>query len=72
MASRAGGTVDWKDRAVGVGEAIIEALLADARERGAAAIQSLALPGARATKNFFESQGMVARSILVHRWLEGR
>ena len=59
-------------RAVGVGEAIIEALLADARERGATAIQSMALPGDRATKNFFESQGMVARSILVHRWLDGR
>ena len=59
-------------RAVGVGEAIIEALLADARERGAAAIQAMALPGDRATKNFFESQGMVARSILVHRWLDGR
>ena len=59
-------------RSVGVGEAIIETLLADANERGAAAIQSMALPGDRATKNFFESQGMVARSILVHRWLDGR
>ena len=59
-------------RSVGVGEAIIEALLADATERGAVAIQSMALPGDRATKNFFESQGMVARSILVHRWLDGR
>ena len=59
-------------RSVGVGEAIIETLLADASERGAAAIQSMALPGDRATKNFFESQGMVARSILVHRWLDGR
>ena len=59
-------------RSVGVGEAIIEALLVDAIERGAVAIQSMALPGDRATKNFFESQGMVARSILVHRWLDGR
>ena len=59
-------------RSVGVGEAIIKALLDDARERGAVAVQSTALPGDRATKNFFESQGMVARSILVHRWLDGR
>jgi hypothetical protein len=41
-------------------------------ERGAVAIQSTALPGDRATKNFFESQGMVARAIIVHRWLDGR
>ncbi len=59
-------------RSVGVGEAIIEALLVGAREQGATAVQSMALPGDRATKNFFESQGMVARSILVHRWLDGR
>ena len=59
-------------RSVGVGEAIIETLLADASERGAAALQSMALPGDRATKNVFESQGMVARCILVHRWLDGR
>ncbi|MDG2427810.1 MAG: GNAT family N-acetyltransferase [Acidimicrobiales bacterium] len=64
--------VDPGARAVGVGEVLIEALMADARSRGAIAIQSLALPGDRATKNFFESQGMVARSIMVHRWLDGR
>ncbi len=64
--------VDPGARSVGVGEALIEALLADARSRGAVAIQSTALPGDRATKNFFESQGMVARAILVHRWLDGR
>ena len=64
--------VDPGGRSVGVGEALIEALKADAVERGAVAIQSTALPGDRATKNFFESQGMVARAILVHRWLDGR
>ena len=64
--------VDPGARSVGVGEALIEALKADAVERGAVAIQSTALPGDRATKNFFESQGMVARAILVHRWLDGR
>ena len=64
--------VDPEARSVGVGEALIEALKAEALARGAVAIQSTALPGDRATKNFFESQGMVARAILVHRWLDGR
>ena len=63
--------VEPEARSVGVGEALIGALLDDAQDRGAAAVQSMALPGDRATKNFFESQGMVARAILVHRWLDG-
>ncbi|MBJ30841.1 MAG: hypothetical protein CL466_05405 [Acidimicrobiaceae bacterium] len=63
--------VEPEARSVGVGEALIGSLLDDARDRGAAAVHSMALPGDRATKNFFESQGMVARAILVHRWLDG-
>ena len=62
--------VEEDAREVGVGEALIDALIGDAKSRGARAIQSLALPGDRATKNFFESQGMVARAIVVHRWLD--
>ena len=64
--------VDPDARSVGVGEAILEALLMEASGRGAAAIQSVALPGDRATKNFFEAHGMVARAIVVHRWLDER
>jgi len=64
--------VDPPARSVGVGEALLDGLLAVARERGARAIQSVALPGDRATKNFFETHGMVARSIMVHRWLDDR
>ena len=64
--------VDPDARSVGVGEALLEALLEDVRSRGAMAVQSVALPGDRATKNFFESQGMVARAIIVHRWLDDR
>ena len=56
-------------RGVGVGEAIMEALLAWARGRGCIGVDSLALPGDRHTKNFFETHGMVARSIIVHRRL---
>jgi len=64
--------VEPEARGVGVGEALVGELLENARARGAVAVQSTALPGDRATKNFFESQGMVARAILVHRWLDGR
>ena len=32
-------------------------------------MDSLALPGDRATKNFFETHGLVARAITVHRRL---
>jgi len=64
--------VEPEARSVGVGEVLMDALVDEARRRGATAIQSLALPGDRATKNFFESQGMVARAIVVHRWLDGR
>ena len=45
-------------------------LIAEATARGAVGIEALALPGDRATKNFFEAQGMVARAIIVHRQLD--
>ncbi|MBC8364468.1 MAG: GNAT family N-acetyltransferase [Actinobacteria bacterium] len=61
--------VDPGGRAVGVGEAMINLLIVEATALGAIGIESVALPGDRATKNFFESQGMVARAIIVHRWL---
>ena len=56
-------------RGVGVGEAMIEMLIAHARSRGAIGIDALALPGDRHTKNFFESAGLTARAIVVHRAL---
>ena len=57
-------------RGVGIGEAVMNHLIERARERGCAGIESIALPGDRHTKNFFESFGLVARAILVHRSLE--
>jgi ribosomal protein S18 acetylase RimI-like enzyme len=54
-------------RGVGVGEAMADALLAFCRQRGCVGVDAVALPGNRATKNFFESFGLVARAILVHR-----
>ncbi|MEM9200085.1 MAG: GNAT family N-acetyltransferase [Actinomycetota bacterium] len=57
-------------RKVGVGEAMILAIEGWARERQLAGLDSLALPGDRDTKNFFETFGLVARAIEVHRSLE--
>jgi ribosomal protein S18 acetylase RimI-like enzyme len=59
--------VDVEARGVGVGEALLDLAIAVARERGCVGIDSVALPGMRATKNFFEAAGMVARAIVVHR-----
>lgn len=56
-------------RGVGVGEAMMELLMAWAGRRGCIGVDSLALPGDRGTKNFFETHGLVARAITVHRTL---
>lgn len=57
-------------RGVGVGEAVMDELIRWCREQGCFGVDSLALPGDRHTKNFFESFGLVARAIVVHRSLE--
>lgn len=54
-------------REVAVGEHVMDALIAWAAEQGCFGVDSLALPGDRETKNFFESFGLVARAIVVHR-----
>jgi len=54
-------------REVGVGEAMMEAAVAWSVDRDCVGIDSIALPGDRATKNFFETFGLVARGIVVHR-----
>ncbi|CAN5747506.1 hypothetical protein BH24ACT3_BH24ACT3_08450 [soil metagenome] len=56
-------------RAVWVGEVIMDDLLAWCRTQGCMGVDSLALPGNRATKNFFERFGLVARAIVVHKSL---
>ena len=56
-------------RGVGVGETLLTAAVGWARRRGCIGIDSVALPGMRESKNFFESAGMVARAIIVHRAL---
>jgi GNAT superfamily N-acetyltransferase len=58
-------------RSVGVGECLMAALLEWFREQGCCGVDAMALPGHRATKNFFEESGFTARQIVMHRPLAG-
>ena len=62
--------VEPEARSIGVGEAIVDLLLEFFGEHGCIGADALALPGNRATKNFFEQHGFVARSIVMHRPLD--
>jgi GNAT superfamily N-acetyltransferase len=62
--------VDPGAREVGLGQALMDHLLDWCRAQGCFGVDSLALPGDRQTKNFFESFGLVARAIVVHRPLD--
>jgi ribosomal protein S18 acetylase RimI-like enzyme len=62
--------VERDARDVGIGEALMDAIVAFAREKSCQGIDAFTLPGNRATKNFFESHGLTARAILVHRDLD--
>jgi GNAT superfamily N-acetyltransferase len=59
--------VDPEARAVGVGEALLDAVIIWAKEQACSGVDSFALPGARETKNFFETFGMTARLLVLHR-----
>ena len=59
--------VDEGAREVGVGEAMVQQLVEFCATAGCIGIDALALPGARAAKNFFEESGFVARAIVMHR-----
>lgn len=61
--------VDPEARGIGLGEAMMNLLVAHAIGAGAIGIDALALPGDRSTKNFFETFGLKARAIVVHRSL---
>ncbi|HVE95146.1 MAG TPA: GNAT family N-acetyltransferase [Acidimicrobiales bacterium] len=64
--------VDRDAREVGVGEELLRGLVAWCASRGAVAVDSLALPGERATKNFYEAAGFKARLLTVHHRLDER
>jgi GNAT superfamily N-acetyltransferase len=56
-------------RAVSVGEVMLDEVLEWCKEKGCVGVDAHALPGNRDTKNFFETFGMTARLIVVHRAL---
>lgn len=58
--------VEEPARGVGVGEAMMSALVGWFRSQSCFGVDALALPGDRATKNFFESFGLKARLLTVH------
>lgn len=57
-------------RGVALGEHMMNATVAWAADAGCVGVDGYALPGDRATKNFFETFGLVARGIVVHRAIE--
>jgi GNAT superfamily N-acetyltransferase len=59
--------VEPEARAVGVGEAMVDQVLAWCTEHGCSGVDALALPGNRESKNFFETFGFTARALVVHR-----
>lgn len=62
--------VDEGARGVAVGEVMMDELLVWFRAKGCAGIDATALPGNRATKNFFERSGFTARLLVMHHRLE--
>ncbi len=57
-------------RQVGLGELMIDDLMAWCDERKCIGMDAMALPGHRATKNFFEEAGFTARQLIMHHRFE--
>jgi ribosomal protein S18 acetylase RimI-like enzyme len=58
--------VDHGARQISVGEHMLDAALDELRSRGIRRFDAHVLPGHRLVKNFFESGGFSARSIIMH------
>lgn len=56
-------------RGIGIGEGMINDLISWCEKAGCVGIDAMALPGHRATKNFFEESGFSARKLVMHRRL---
>ena len=56
-------------REIGFGDALLGAVIDDARAAGATGIEGAALPGDRHTKNLYERAGIVARLITTYKEL---
>ncbi|MHB8245349.1 MAG: N-acetyltransferase [Acidimicrobiales bacterium] len=73
-----GGLLCWVDaiyveaggREIGAGEALMDLVKRWASENDAEGIDVVALPGARETKNFLESNGFAARLVVMHASVE--
>lgn len=61
--------VEAEARSVGVGEAMARVLIEFCEQHQCIGMDTRALPGHRATKNFFEEQGFTARALVMHRSL---
>ena len=59
--------VEPEARGVGVGEMVVERLVAFCTDAGCLGVDATALPGHRQAKNFFERAGFSARSLVMHR-----
>lgn len=57
---------EFEAREVGVGEAMLDAIMDVLRGRGHRLFDAHVLPGHRLVKNFFEAGGFSARSIVMH------
>ena len=61
--------VDEGARQVSIGEVLLDTCIDWCRERDCIGVDAHALPGNRETKNFFETAGLTARLIVVHKAL---
>lgn len=61
---------DAEARETGIGEAMMDLVVESLQAAGCIGVDSRALPGDRETKNFFESFGLKARLLTVHRSFE--
>ena len=59
--------VEPEARGVGVGDAMLSSIVDHARQSGCGSLDAAALPGDRATKNFFEAHRMTSRLLIVSR-----
>ena len=62
--------VETAARGVGVGTALMDAAVAWCAEKGCAAVDALALPGDRTTKQRLEGSGFTARLLTLSRRLD--
>jgi GNAT superfamily N-acetyltransferase len=62
--------VEEEARQIGLGELMMGDLMPWCEERKCVGMDAMALPGHRATKNFFEESGFTARQLIMHHRFE--